>query len=305
MKATIALTIVAAVAFAAADCAFAQLCAVPKPGLSAGEPNVEGHPLSFTASGKRYLLDIYSKFEPVADKSYCILYEAENKTDVVAKFYWETAGFDEPRLSVGRHSIFRKIPPGRPPIVNDTTLYAFTSTKMESFAFSRTVQKVSDVGQFTTPTPASFDNAARVRLVDVLESGDIGASYQGPTFELTARSYVKGTTDKFFIAFRIEAGMTVKGVRAPYANLLNKMPRSPSAAQIASSSLNEFEQLPLEKVDRSFFTGAPFAGKETDWLYVVEHPLFIEHDGGVTCLSTLAYSTAPMSPGLGCRLFFK
>lgn len=303
------------------------LCPVPKPGLKMGDPNVDAETLSFSFQSESFPIDIYSGYAAQNsgnNANFCIRYEVVNKgSHPVEKFYWPlAAGLQMDHLGPQeRPSILVTTPPGRPPTIDETWLYAFLSGAKKSFAYQKhafyqphsTVMRFSDSLAPSLPNSppiqltsnalnqpiqlAQFSGASERLLVkEPTKFPIIGSQFTNSDTEVTATSEAQWNGKSYLISVSISRSneKNVFKIQAPFTLALLKQPRQDALLML----VKEMKSVSLPLKDNSFAqTVALPLETSPAALYVVKQPITFFGPNGRVCFLAAAYSPIPIPEG--------
>ncbi len=304
------------------------LCEKPKQGLKVGESNVRGELAVFSFRGNTYPVEIYSGFAPqlpnVASSNYCIRYEVENKAkEPVEKFYWPMVGWSIERLeayksttgrgdrdavlsATGRQSVVRTSPPGTPPAIKETELFAFLSSAEKSFAFQKDAlgalfrKKYADASK---PSMLAQVSPPRLNVDQIKDFPWIGSEYSGSGAEVTATS--SGSSDGKMV--QIEIGISrsdsklVPKIVAPFAYAMAKAAGSENI--VPATKEFAFAPIPLERNEYAVKREFPIRA-DRPFVFIVEQPIILDGPAGKVCFLAATYSPVEIPENFfSCKIF--
>jgi hypothetical protein len=310
------------VAFGSALCA-PVICRDPAPELSRQRSNntvhINGETVTFFFKSQSYPVDIYSAYAPqgaTPEANYCIRYEAINKgQSVVEKFYWPLPGIQMDYLDRTQNmSVVMTTPPGRPPVVDETRVYAFLNEIIRTFAY----QKRADISPFNHFTAKNiFTHQPQIQLAALEPTSqifqlkeptkypDVGAEFSSNDIVISASSRAEWDGRATEIRIEIDRVSSKFEVIAPVTYAFFKGSTSAEVLALARGGRNE--QLPFFETPERFTLTRKLSPQEfakTQSLYVIEQPVTIVGSNGRICFMAPMYSPMPFpSELLSCNLF--
>ncbi len=299
-----------------------ELCPKPRPNLKMGTPNVDAETFNFFYQSEQFPVDVYSGFAsqyPGGGSNFCIRYEAENKgSNAIVNFYWPLANdFQQEKFEPKqRASIAVTVPPGQPPAVKDTWLYAFKSDKKKSRAYQtnlnlqRSPARFAELSTLRTNAAVLSDSpnpglrlvqndkpSSAIKLTKPDKFPLIGAQYSGSGADVIATSRADWDGKVFKITMTISRNdekMTGK-VRAPF--MLSMWKAVKPEAMIA-----EFRGVDVPFSNDAFEYTNRYTSVGS--LFVVRQPIILEQPTGRVCFLAASYSPTPINENYQkCDLF--
>ncbi len=293
-------------------------CPQPATPLSLVKDHKDPETATVSELGQTAQLDIASAYAPQANAvggSWCARYEITNNgPDTVPVIWWPLAGLEvkpsEPRSPPSPDSTITTLPPGRPPIVKNTDVYAFRSQTVHTSAYqSAAAEQPARVFLAASSTGADLPDTSGQPIV--ITMGDrrslpqIGAEFTGGRADVGATSTVtrddKGYTFTVFVGRNDED--FVQSVSAPFARALTLRGVSPDALPEATAKYRaEPRPLALTRNEYQSSFQVPAEPGTQLHIYLIRQPIVLQRQDGQVCFLAPAYSPAPMPESFqSCR----
>jgi hypothetical protein len=290
-------------------------CLRPGPGLKAGQQDVDTETVNFNYGGEAFGLDIFSGYaaQPTNRNVFCLRYEVENTSHKpIEKLYWPMAsGLQIDALQPkAKPSIAVTTPPGTPPVLGSTWVYAFLSEAVKTVAYQQNKQYVPYLRDKNLPTPgfgfnsvivpARYAQSAEINAYELKEPREfpeIGSQFTDQKSEVVASSLADWNGKNYTLGVRITRSNVkdVKEVQAPFAYALIKSGSSSDLLSLTREFKKSGIPLPMEKDE---FIGRYSSSAKDSSIYVVQQPITVLGPSGKVCFLAAAYSPIPMPENL-------
>jgi hypothetical protein len=235
----------------------AIICNNPPPELSKQQSNgrtyINGESITFFYKSRSYPVDIYSAYAPqntAPGANYCIRYEATNKAEgALEKFYWPLAGIQMDYLGhIQNMSIVVTAPPGRPPTIDETRVYAFLNEIARTFAYQKRADAFMGEPRFQLAAIEPFRQA--FSLNEPAKYPEVGAEFSSNDDVVAASSRAEWDGHSTEVQISIDRVNSKLQVIAPVTYAFLKGSTSAEVLGIARASRNEL--LPFFETPEKF-----------------------------------------------------